>query len=194
MLLHYRLVSKIESGGMGEVYKAEDTRLGRTVAIKVLLAAINEKPLARRRFLLEAQSASALNHPNIVTIYAIEEADGIDFIVMEFVEGQNLRALIHADGALPLTRLLDIGVQAADALEAAHEINLIHRDIKSANILVTPRGQAKVLDFGLAKVMQTVADNIDHDAPTLTNLTDEGTLLGTVAYMSPEQTRGHVLD
>ena len=194
MLLHYRLVSKIESGGMGEVYKAEDTRLGRMVAIKLLLAAINQKPLARRRFLLEAQSASALNHPNIVTIYAIEEADGIDFIVMEFVEGQNLRALIHADGALPLTRLLDIGAQTGDALQAAHEINLIHRDIKSANILVTPRGQAKVLDFGLAKVIQTVADNIDHDAPTLTNLTDEGTLLGTVAYMSPEQTRGQVLD
>src|SRR6185503_6538299 len=115
-------------------------------------------------------------------------------IVMEFVEGQNLRALIHADGALPLTRLLEIGAQTADALDAAHEINLIHRDIKSANILVTPRGQAKVLDFGLAKVMQTVADNIDHDAPTLTNLTDEGTLLGTVAYMSPEQTRGQALD
>src|SRR5882762_4293028 len=137
MLLHYRLVSKIDSGGMGEVYKAEDTKLGRIVAIKLLLSAINQKPLARRRFLQEAQSASALNHPNIVTIHAIEEADGVDFIVMEFVEGQNLKTLI-AEGALPLTRLLDIGIQTADALEAAHEINLIHRDIKSANILVTP--------------------------------------------------------
>ena len=194
MLLHYRVVSKIDSGGMGEVYKAEDTRLGRTVAIKLLLAAINEEPLARRRFLQEAQSASALNHPNIVTIYAIEEADGLDFIVMEFVEGQNLKSLIQSDGALPVTRLLDVGIQIAEALEAAHEINLVHRDIKSANILVTPRGQAKVLDFGLAKLFRTVADGVDHDALTLTNLTDEGTVLGTAAYMSPEQTRGQALD
>lgn len=194
MLLHYRLLSKIESGGMGEVYKAEDTKLGRTVAIKLLLSAINQEPTARRRFLQEAQSASALNHPNIVTIHAIEEADGIDFIVMEFVEGQNLKTQIRSDGALPLTRLLDIGIQAADALEAAHQINLIHRDIKSANILVTPRGQTKILDFGLAKVIRTVAQGVDNDAPTLTNLTDEGTVLGTVAYMSPEQSRGQVLD
>src|SRR5687767_1265524 len=194
MLLHYRLLGKIDSGGMGEVYKAEDTRLGRTVAIKLLLAAVNQKPLARRRFLQEAQSASALNHPNIVTIHAIEEADGLDFIVMEFVEGQNLKSLIRAHGALPLTRLLDIGIQTADALAAAHEINLIHRDIKSANILVTPRGQAKVLDFGLAKVIRTVVDGVDDEAPTLMNLTDEGTVLGTAAYMSPEQTRGETLD
>lgn len=194
MLLHYRLVSKIDSGGMGEVYKAEDTKLGRTVAIKLLLSAINQEPMARRRFLQEAQSASALNHPNIVTIHAIEEADGIDFIVMEFVEGQNLKNRIHSDGALPLTRLLDIAIQAADALEAAHKINLIHRDIKSANILITPLGHAKILDFGLAKVIRTVAQQVDDEAPTLTNLTDEGTVLGTAAYMSPEQTRGQVLD
>ncbi len=193
-LLHYRLLSKIDSGGMGEVYKAEDTRLGRTVAIKLLLTAANQAPIARRRFLQEAQSASALNHPNIVTIHAIEEADGLDFIVMEFVDGQTLKNLIYGHGALPLSRLLDIGIQTADALEAAHEIKLIHRDIKSANILVTLRGQAKVLDFGLAKTIRTIADGIDHDAPTLTNLTDEGTVLGTAAYMSPEQTRGQVLD
>jgi len=193
-LLHYRLVNKIDSGGMGEVYKAEDTRLGRTVAIKILLASVSEKPLARRRFLQEAQSASALNHPNIVTIHAIEEAEGLDFIVMEYVEGQSLKNLIHHDGALPLNRLLDIGIQAAEALSAAHEINIIHRDIKSANILITPRGQTKVLDFGLAKMIRTVADAVDGEAPTLTNLTDEGTVLGTAAYMSPEQTHGHVLD
>jgi tetratricopeptide (TPR) repeat protein len=194
MLLHYRLLSKIDSGGMGEVYKAEDTKLGRTVAIKLLLSAINQEPIARRRFLQEAQSASSLNHPNIVTIHAIEEVDGIDFIVMEFVEGQNLKSQIQSDGALPLARLLDIGIQAADALEAAHQINLIHRDIKSANILITPRGHAKVLDFGLAKVIRTVARQVDAEAPTLTNLTDEGTVLGTAAYMSPEQTRGQHLD
>jgi serine/threonine protein kinase/tetratricopeptide (TPR) repeat protein len=194
MLLHYRLLSKIDSGGMGEVYKAEDTKLGRTVAIKLLLTGVNQEPVARRRFLQEAQSASALNHPNIVTIHAIEEAEGLDFMVMEFVEGQNLKSLIHEAGALPLKRLLDIGIQTADALQAAHEINLIHRDVKSANILITPRGHAKVLDFGLAKLIRTIAGQVDGEAPTLTNLTDEGTVLGTAAYMSPEQTRGQVLD
>ncbi|MGI8735533.1 MAG: serine/threonine-protein kinase PknK [Pyrinomonadaceae bacterium] len=194
MLLHYRLLNKIDSGGMGEVYKAEDTKLGRTVAIKLLLTSDNQKSIARRRFLQEAQSASALNHPNIVTIHAIEEAEGLDFIVMELVEGKTLKNLIYGEGALPLMRLLDIGIQTADALEAAHEINLIHRDIKSSNILITPRGQAKVLDFGLAKTVRTIAGSVDHDAPTLTNLTDEGTVLGTAAYMSPEQTRGQNLD
>src|SRR5215471_15704637 len=190
MLLHYRLGEKIGSGGMGEVYKAYDTKLGRTVAIKLLPATTSENPAAKRRFLQEAQSASALNHPNIVTIHAIEEKDGLDFIVMEYLEGQNLKALIERDGALRLTDLLDIGIQVADALDAAHEIGLIHRDIKSANILVTPRGRAKVLDFGLAKMVRTVAGGIDDEAPTMTimNLTDEGTVLGTVAYMSPEQT------
>lgn len=194
MLLHYRLLSKIDTGGMGEVYKAEDTKLGRSVAVKILLSSDNQKSTARRRFLQEAQSASALNHPNIVTIHAIEESDGLDFIVMEFVEGATLRSLIYGEGALPLMRLLDIGIQTADALQAAHEINLIHRDIKSANILITPRGHAKVLDFGLAKSVRTIVDSVDHDAPTLTNLTDEGTVLGTAAYMSPEQTRGQALD
>ena len=194
MLLHYRLVSKIDSGGMGEVYKAEDTKLGRSVAIKVLLASDNLKSTARRRFLQEAQSASALNHPNIVTIHAIEEADGLDFIVMELVEGTTLKNLIYGQGALPFMRLLDIGIQIADALEAAHSINIIHRDIKSANILVSPRGHVKVLDFGLAKAVHTIANGVDHGAPTLTNLTDEGTVLGTAAYMSPEQTRGQALD
>src|SRR5262249_24711877 len=194
MLLHYRLGVKIGSGGMGEVYKAQDTKLGRTVAIKLLPASSNESPAAKRRFLKEAQSASALNHPNIVTIHAIEEKDGVDFIVMEYIEGQNLKALIEQGGALRLTDLLDIGIEAADALEAAHEIGLIHRDIKSANILVTPRDRAKVLDFGLAKIVLTVAGELDDEAPTIMNLTDEGTVLGMVAYMSPEQTRGEILD
>lgn len=194
VLLHYRLVKKIGSGGMGEVYQGEDTKLGRTVAIKVLPASANQNVTAKRRFLKEAQSASALNHPNIVTIHAIEEAEGLDFIVMEFIDGQTLKAMIEHDGALPLAKLLDIGIQVADALEAAHEISLVHRDIKSANILVTPRGHAKVLDFGLAKIVRTIADAIDNEAPTLMNLTDEGTVMGTAAYMSPEQTRGETLD
>jgi tetratricopeptide (TPR) repeat protein/predicted Ser/Thr protein kinase len=194
MLLHYRLLSKVGSGGMGEVYKAEDTKLGRTVAIKVLPGSANYNLAAKRRFLKEAQSASALNHPNIVTIHAIEEVEGLDFIVMEYIEGQTLKAMIERNGALPLTNLLDTGTQVADALAAAHEIGLIHRDVKSANILVTPRGHTKVLDFGLAKIVRTLADAVDGEAPTLVNLTDQGTVLGTAAYMSPEQTRGDVLD
>jgi serine/threonine protein kinase/tetratricopeptide (TPR) repeat protein len=194
MLLHYRLVEKIGSGGMGEVYKAEDTKLGRTVALKLLPDSANENLTAKRRFLKEAQSASALNHPNIITIHAIEEADGLDFIVMEFIEGQTLKESIARDGALPLAKLLDIGIQIAEALDAAHEIGIIHRDIKSANILITRRGHAKVLDFGLAKIVRTIADGVGDEAPTLMNLTDEGTVMGTAAYMSPEQTRGEVLD
>jgi len=194
MLLHYRLLSKIDSGGMGEIYKAEDTKLGRTVAIKTLLPDAKQDQTARRRFLQEAQSASALNHPNIVTIHAIEQSEGLDFIVMEFVEGRSLKEIILEDGALPFSRLLDIAIQATDALDSAHEINLIHRDIKSANILVTNRGQAKVLDFGLAKVVRKLTDDVDQDALTLPNLTGEGTVLGTAAYMSPEQTRGQALD
>jgi serine/threonine protein kinase/tetratricopeptide (TPR) repeat protein len=189
--LHYRVIEKIGSGGMGEVFKAEDTKLGRTVALKVLPESANDNLNAKRRFLKEAQAASALNHPNIVTIHAIEEANGVGFIVMEFIEGETLKSIIDRDGALPLAQLLELGIQVADALGAAHEIGLIHRDIKSANILVNSRGRAKVLDFGLAKIVRTVADG---EAPTLMNLTDEGTVLGTAFYMSPEQTRGEVLD
>ena len=193
-ILHYRLIGKIGSGGMGAVYRAEDTKLGRTVAIKVLHHAANENPVARQRFLKEAQSASALNHPNIVTIYAIEESESFDFIVMEYVDGRTLKSLIEHDGALPLATLLDIGIQIAGALEAAHAVGLLHRDIKSANILLSPRGHAKVLDFGLAKTVSTLANAVDAEAPTLMNLTDEGTVLGTAAYMSPEQTRAERLD
>jgi serine/threonine protein kinase/tetratricopeptide (TPR) repeat protein len=193
-LLHYRLVEKIGSGGMGEVFKAEDTKLGRNVAIKLLPPDTHHDANARRRFFREAQSASSLNHPNIITIHAIEEVDGRDFIVMEYVEGQTLKELVEREGALPLARLLDIGIQAADALDAAHQVNLIHRDIKPANILVTSRGHAKLLDFGLAKIARTFAGGVDYEAETLHNLTDEGTVLGTVSYMSPEQTRGEILD
>ena len=193
-LLHYRIISKIGQGGMGEVYKAEDTKLGRHVAIKLLPPDATQDATAKRRLLTEAQSASALNHPNIVTIHAIEEADGLDFIVMEYVEGETLKACIERSGALPLTTLLDIGIQVADALQAAHAIGLIHRDIKPENILVTPRGHAKVLDFGLAKIVRLINDEVDSEAATLANLTDPGTVLGTAAYMSPEQTRGESLD
>lgn len=193
-LLHYRVISKIGQGGMGQVYKAEDTKLGRHVALKLLSDEATQDKTARHRLLKEAQSASALNHPNIVTIHAIEEADGLDFIVMEYVEGETLKAYIDRMGALPLTTLLEIGTQITDALGAAHAINLIHRDIKPANILITSTGQAKVADFGLAKTVRPITTEIDFEAPTLVELTGAGTILGTVAYMSPEQTRGELLD
>jgi serine/threonine protein kinase/tetratricopeptide (TPR) repeat protein len=194
ILLHYRLVEKIAAGGMGQIYKADDTKLGRTVVLKLLPSGLNQDQNARRRFLKEAQSASALNHPNIVIIHAIEEAEGLDFIVMEYVEGQTLKQLITQDGALPIANLIDTGIQVADALDAAHKVNIIHRDIKSANILITPRGFAKVLDFGLAKNVRSFVATVDAEAPTMLDLTDEGVVMGTVSYMSPEQTRGELLD
>src|ERR1044072_2260920 len=143
-LLHYRLINKIGEGGMGQVYRAEDTKLGRFVALKLLTPDATRDQTAKRRLLAEAQSASVLNHPNIVTIHAIEEVDGVDFIVMEFVEGETLTSYLANNGALPLPSLLDVGIQIADALETAHSIGLIHRDIKPANILLTPKGVAKV--------------------------------------------------
>lgn len=194
-LLHYRIINKIGEGGMGQVYKAEDTKLGRHVALKLLAGDATRDQSAKRRLLAEAQSASVLNHPNIVTVYAIEEVDGIDFIVMELVEGETLTAHLAAHGALPLKSLLDIGIQIAEALEAAHAIGLIHRDIKPANILITPKGVAKVADFGLAKMVRLSNEQIDREALTLAaNLTGPGIILGTAAYMSPEQTRGETLD
>jgi serine/threonine protein kinase/tetratricopeptide (TPR) repeat protein len=195
VLLHYRIISKIGEGGMGQVYKAEDTKLGRHVALKLLAPEATRDQTAKRRLLSEAQSASALNHPNIVTIYAIEEVDGVDFIVMEFVEGETLTAHLASRGALPLKSLLDIGIQIAEALDAAHSIGLIHRDIKPANILITPKGVAKIADFGLAKMVRFSTEEIDREAQTLAaNLTGPGIILGTAAYMSPEQTRGEGLD
>src|SRR6185369_1366777 len=194
-LLHYRIINKVGEGGMGQVYRAEDTKLGRYVALKLLTPDATRDQTAKRRLLAEAQSASVLNHPNIVTIHAIEEVGGLDFIVMEFVEGETLTAHLANNGALPLPSLLDIGVQVADALEAAHAIGLIHRDIKPANILITPKGIAKVTDFGLAKQVRMSTDEIDREALTLAaSLTGPGIVLGTASYMSPEQTRGEALD
>src|ERR1043165_4820906 len=195
LLLHYRILAKVGEGGMGRVYKAEDTKLGRHVALKLLPPESYEDSSAKRRLRAEAHAAAVLNHPNIVTIYAIEEADGVDFIVMEYVEGETLTSHLAVNGALPLTSLLDIGIQIADALEEAHTIGLIHRDIKPANILITPKGIAKVTDFGLAKMVRVNTEEIDREALTLAaNLTGPGIVLGTAAYMSPEQTRGEPLD
>ena len=184
---------------MGEVYKAEDLKLGRIVAIKVLPDAARSDEKARKRLLQEARSASALNHPNIVTVHAIEQvgsAEGpLDLLVMEYLEGQNLSARVR-DAPMDLPALLGVGVQVADALAAAHEAGLIHRDVKPSNILITARGHAKVLDFGLAKTVPLLTPVRDPEAETLTDeaLTSEGTIVGTVAYMSPEQTRGEPLD
>src|SRR5688572_6947983 len=194
-LLHYRIINKVGEGGMGQVFKAEDMRLGRHVAIKLLSTQSTLDTTARRRLLAEAQSASVLNHPNVVTIYTIEEQDDLNFIVMELVEGDTLTSHLTLHGALPLTNLLDMGIQVAEALDAAHSIGLIHRDIKPSNILITPKGVAKVADFGLAKMLRVNSEEVDREAQTLAaNLTGPGMVLGTTGYMSPEQTRGEQLD
>jgi tetratricopeptide (TPR) repeat protein len=192
-LLHYRIIEKVGQGGMGEVYAAEDLKLGRRVAMKMLPAGARQDSKARKRLLQEARSASALNHPNIVTIHAIEEVEGIDILVMEYVEGESLRARLQR-GPLELPELLDLGIQAANALAEAHSAGLTHRDIKPANIMWTPAGRVKVLDFGLAK-MGEGGGLIGHGEDTLSqHLTERGAVVGTVAYMSPEQTRSEPVD
>jgi len=198
---HYRITGQLGSGGMGVVYEAEDLSLGRKVALKFLPPQLAGDANALDRFLLEARAASALNHPNICTIYAVEKSgegsDAQSFIAMELIEGQNLDQKLSA-GSLPVGPLLDMAIQLADALDAAHAKGIIHRDIKPANIFLTPRGQVKVLDFGLAKLtrpeleMETIGAT--QDSPAAANLTSPGSTVGTIAYMSPEQARGEELD
>ncbi|MCA1733051.1 MAG: serine/threonine-protein kinase, partial [Acidobacteria bacterium] len=189
---HYRILAQLGAGGMGVVYEAEDTNLGRHVALKFLPPDLTTNE-ALQRFQREARAASALNHPNICTIHGIEQHDSQQFIVMELLEGEPLSTMLQR-GPMDLSTVLNLGTQMADALESAHSKGIVHRDLKPANIFITPRGQAKILDFGLAKIDTS---NATEHAPTAVRkdeLTAAGTTLGTVSYMSPEQARGQVTD
>jgi len=190
-LLHYRLIEPIGEGGMGVVWKAEDTKLGRTVALKVLPEAVAADPERRARLQREARAAAALNHPSIVTLYAVEEADGVLFLTMELVEGRPLDHLIP-EGGMPLERLLEIATAVSDALAAAHDRGIVHRDLKPANVLVTDDGRVKVLDFGLAK--DTRPADPSQATVTAADPTALGMVVGTPAYMSPEQAMGRAVD
>jgi len=192
MLAHYRLEKQIGEGGMGVVWLAEDTRLGRRVALKVLPASMAGDAARRARFEREARAIAALNHPNIVTLHSVEESEGITFLTMELVDGRRLREMVPKDG-LGLQKILEYSLAIADALAAAHEQGVIHRDLKPDNIMVTGSGRVKVLDFGLAKMREAAEESPNTSMPT-TAVTEEGKIVGTVAYMSPEQAEGKTLD
>ena len=189
---HYLIIEKLGAGGMGEVYLAEDNRLGRKVAIKFLPAAVATDEHARQRLLREAKTAATLDHPNICAIYEVAQEGGHSFIVLQYIEGETLARRLKRE--LPGSReALAIAAQVADALNEAHARGIIHRDIKPENIMLTPRGQVKVLDFGLAKVLRDPGI-VEGEAQTGSMLSIPGMVMGTVPYMSPEQVRGEELD
>jgi len=193
-LLHYCLIKKIGKGGMGEVYLARDSKLNRNVALKVLPQEVAADADRRARFAREAQAVAALNHPNIVTIFSVEEDDGVHFITMERVEGKTLTELLPR-GGFALNKLLEIAIPLADAVSNAHRAGIMHRDLKPDNVMIDAEGRLRVLDFGLAKLSESSqGDGAATQLPTKTAATEEGKILGTVAYMSPEQAEGKTVD
>src|SRR5579862_1468879 len=192
-LAHYRIVSLLGKGGMGEVFLAEDTRLNRKVALKVLLPEVAEDTEKLARFVQEARAASALSHPNAAHIYEIGEEKGRHFLAMEYIEGQTLEKKLSGE-PLPMAEIVPIAIQVADALDAAHTRGIAHRDIKPANLMIDPRGHVKVLDFGLAKFLPKRAEAHFSSQIATQFMTSSGVVLGTVAYMSPEQALGHDVD
>src|SRR5512135_2859050 len=190
----YEIVAPLGAGGMGEVYRARDARLGRDVAVKVLPARLSADADRLKRFEREARSSSSLNHPNVVTVFDIGEADGTAYIAMELVDGRTLRDLL-LEGLVPVKRLLAIGAQIADGLARAHGAGIVHRDLKPENVMVRKDGFVKILDFGLAKLTQSEGPSGDAThTPTATAGTEAGVVMGTVGYMSPEQALAHPLD
>ena len=190
----YRVTASIGAGGMGEVYRASDARLGRDIAIKVLPAATAADPERRHRFEQEARAASALNHPNILTVYDIGESDGTTYIAMELVEGKTLREIVASGEAIPTKRLLDIAVQTAEGLAKAHAAGIVHRDLKPENVMVSKDGYVKILDFGLAKLTETIPQDASGLPTAIAAATQPGTVMGTAGYMSPEQASGQPVD
>src|SRR5262249_27897049 len=192
-LAHSGIASATGPGGMGEVYRAADTKLGRDIAWKVLPAGVAVAPARLERFRREARALAALDHPGIVGVFSVEEAEGVHFLTMQLVEGESLAALIP-DGGFPLARFLEIAVPLSDAMAAAHEKNIIHRDLKPANVMVAERGRVKVLDFGLAKLAEPSAHDVSGSQLPTAMHTQEGVVMGTVPYMSPEQVSGKPVD
>ncbi|HEY6929457.1 MAG TPA: serine/threonine-protein kinase, partial [Thermoanaerobaculia bacterium] len=190
----YEILAPIGAGGMGEVYKARDAKLGRDIAIKVLPAQTSADPVRRQRFEQEARAASALNHPNILTIYDIDSADGALYIAMELIEGKTVRDLVVSEEPLPTRKLLDVAVQTAEGLAKAHSAGIVHRDLKPENLMVSKDGYVKILDFGLAKLTEPESEGVSALPTAIAQPTEPGTVMGTAGYMSPEQASGHSLD